>query len=304
MPIPPQIFVWKRQIGKALMDHDHTKAGCALLDCQETELLLCCDSCAHRKYVVYSCQHRACPICGYRLAQQRADFAEAMLKEMKYPKLITLTMPTWTQCPREGIKFIRKKFAQLRARKLWRPVRGGCYGIELIEKTDGWHIHIHTIIDAPYLPKQHIFSAWRDLLGMSYASIDVRAARTPAQRRYACKYVGKGSGVNNDAAAMVRWYEAVKGSRLFGTFGAWYNARAEDFLNDSDEPQETIKCECCGAEKSMFYARDGPWIYGKAWEELKDHYCRGLPDSRPLEVDANGDPSPHAQIDFSEELFD
>lgn len=282
--VPKPVLSWKKKIADALRERGHEKASERVRDCSQIELLLCCENCGHKKYVTYKCQARVCPICSWQLARTRARFSEALLKQMKYPKFLTLTMPTWTGDPREGIKFLREGFSKLRSREIWKNVKGGCYQIELKPKENGWHIHIHVLMDAPYLAKQKLFSAWRDILNLPYASIDIRAAKSERQKKYITKYAVKEADFNGDASAVVDWYEAVKGSRIFGTFGQWYNTRIEELLNSEEFEVFKPVCEWCGDPDHMFYARDGPFIFGKSWVEICTTFVGDWAVSRPIEA--------------------
>lgn len=281
--VPPHVIAWKNKISRALEARGHETAARNLDKCAETELLLICMNCAARKYVVYHCQSRICPVCSWSISRDRAHYADALLRQMKYPKFLTLTMPTWTGDPREGIKYLRQCFTKLREQKVWKPVVGGVYQIELKPKEEGWHIHVHILMDAPYLPKQKIFTAWKDILGTDYASIDIRACKTKEQRDYVTKYVAKAADFKGDAEAVVDWYEATKGSRLFATFGKWYNAKIEELLDPEEFKPFKPACENCGQTGHMFFARDGPWIFGRdRWNEEQGSWCGDDPVERPL----------------------
>ena len=282
MPKKPPAFVikWKNSIADELQRRGYEKPASKLRDCSERELLLCCDNCGHNKFVTFLCSNRICPICAWRLSKERAEYSEAMLGQMEYAKFLTLTMPRWKDDPTDGIKYIRSCFSKLRSRKVWKGVRGGCYQIELKQKQDGWNIHIHILLDSPFLPKQKLFTAWKDILGLEYASIDIKACRTKEQRKYVVKYVSKDEDFKGNTKLAVDWYEAVLGSRLYGTFGRWYNAKIEELLNRADHEVYVPQCENCGAVRSMFYARDGPFIFGKDWLNVRISFCGCNEDSR------------------------
>ncbi len=295
--VPTAVLAWKNQLAAALVDNAHDTAGINISKCSQTELLLCCESCGYKKYVVYHCQARICPICSWNISRERARYADALLRQMKYPKFLTLTMRTWMGDPREGIKYLRQSFSKLRAQKLWRTVVGGCYQIELKPKGEGWHIHVHVLMDAPFIPKQKLFSAWREILNEKYVAIDIRACRTKAQRAYVTKYVSKNEDFHNDVNVAVEWYEATKGSRLFGTFGEWYNAKLEELLNPGEFEVWRPACENCGDENHMFFARDGPFIFGDDWDDRKNYLVGNLPMERPIEAAA-----PEVALDFLDKL--
>ena len=291
-PVPPRLigvfkrrkhFLRKRRYAKAFADASYDKVASQLNECQETESLVVCHSCRGSWWITTRCRLRVCPLCSFVKAQERAIFIQAMCKEMKHPKLLTLTFPTWTDDPRAGIKLLRASFSRLRRFTFMRHVVGGAYQIELKQKTGGWHIHLHSIMDAPYLPYQKIFTAWKAITGVSVPQVDIRAASTPEAQAYAAKYASKSNSFDAQPQSIVAWYEATKGSRLFGTFGKWFNKTLADVLPDKFADIEPPRCPHCGAVKSAFLARDGPFIFGpELWHDIAQVMLDGLDDIRPI----------------------
>jgi len=207
-----------------------------LRDCEETEILACCSGCGKSWYIKNFCRLRVCPLCSFRVSRERAKFMEYMCKDMAHPKMITLTLPTWTKVPQDGIKYLRECFNKLRRTTLFKKVVGGAYQIELKSKADGWHIHMHILLDCPFIPYQRLFSEWKTITKVKAPQIDVRSADSEKARAYMCKYASKSADFEGHFENVVDWYEAVKGQRLFTTFGNWYNVKMEDVLEeDADE---------------------------------------------------------------------
>lgn len=255
-----------------------------LMDCQETEQLICCSSCRSSWWVLTKCRKRVCPLCSYEVAQERGRFMLALTRQMKYPKLVTLTMPLWTDEPRRGITHLRSCFLKLRHSPVFRKVRGGAYQIELKQKPGGWHIHMHMLIDAPFLPYQHLFSAWRSILGGVVPQVDIRSAQDEAARVYAAKYASKSAGFDMKPETIVAWYNATKGTRLFATFGEWYNVTMHELDPDTPLPLEATVCPACGAEKTVFRARDGPMLFGHdVWRDIEQVFMPGKEWTRDIE---------------------
>lgn len=245
-----------------------------LRECQETEILACCSACGKSWFVINRCRLRVCPLCSYEVAKLRGEFLVAMTKHMQHPKMITLTMPLWTAEPRRGITFLRDKFNLLRRHSLFDPVKGGAYQIELKEKDEGWHIHMHVLVDAPFIPYQHLFTEWKKILGTTAPQIRIQAASSPRAKEYVCKYAAKSSDFDTSADGIVKWYEATKGMRLFATFGKWYNATIEELDGEHADRQTVAVCPSCGGLRTVFLARDGPFLYGhEGWRDLETHYA-------------------------------
>jgi len=254
-----------------------------LKDCEETEVLACCSHCGSAWYIVNHCRLRVCPLCSYKVAKERAQFLEAMCKDMSHPKMLTLTMPTWTENPRDGIAFLRKAFNKLRKRPLFKSVVGGAYNIELKPKDTGWHIHAHVLLDCKYIPYQQVFTEWKKIIGHNCPQIDIRAAVTKEARAYQCKYAVKASDFDRTPGSVVDWYLATKGTRLFTTFGKWYNVKIEELDMEGVTQESPPTCPHCNSEGTTFLARDGPFIYGhEAWDEVKGAMVGGHEEIRDI----------------------
>jgi len=268
-------FVRKRQYALAFTQAGHTTVAQQLIDCQETEVLACCSDCGQSWYILNRCRLRVCPLCSWEVSKKRADQLAGLAGLMKYPKMITLTMPLWEHDPKEGIKYLRECWNSLRRSKVFARVRGGAYQIELKPKDTGWHIHMHAIVDAPYLPHQQIYSAWTKILGVNHAQIDIRAAKSKEQQAYVAKYASKAADFHSGYDVVVKWYEATKGQRLFATFGKWFNQKMEELGENGvfDKPKPV--CPYCKSESTTFLARDGPFIFGgRNWNEMGTYFTR------------------------------
>lgn len=277
-------FVRKRVYAEAFADRDLPKIAVQLRDCQETEVLACCTECGKSWYILNRCRLRVCPLCAYTVSLKRAEFLQNLAGKMEYPKFITLTMPLWTHDPHDGIKFLRKCWNSLRRDPIFNKVKGGAYQIELKRKPTGWHIHIHSLLDAPYLPYQRLFTVWRKLIGAQAPQVDIRAATTPEQIRYIAKDVSKKADFHQNPGDVVDWYEATKGHRLFGTFGTWYNITMEELAHEGKLEDAKSVCPHCKAVDSTFLARDGPFIFGpQEWKETYSIMTGDRPLTRPIQ---------------------
>jgi len=256
-----------------------------LNDCSETMALVICQKCDHKFYVVEHCKLRCCPLCSFQVAKERAKYNFALCQNMKSVKLLTLTMKAVTENEKEAIHYLRKCFNKLRRHKLMRSVRGGASSIEVIAHPDYCHIHLHAILDCAYIPNQQLFTAWRNILGVAYASIDIRQADSREARVYIAKEVGKNMAIYEDPAMIVKWYHIIKGVRLWTTFGTFYNKKLNELDDEKDEPEFIPACPKCGAHHSMYFARDGPYIWGgEQWSHVQHMVTGGLPEKIEAEI--------------------
>jgi len=274
----------KRAYAKAFDRAEQSHIATRLNDCEEREVVAACRSCNHHWWVIDHCRLRVCPLCSWKVSKQRATFVRIMLHSMKHPKHLILTMPTWTRDPRDGIAMLRQYFNALRSAPVFKTVKGGAYQIELKRKPEGWHIHVHTILDAPYLPYQQLFSAWQQITGEAAPQVHIKAATSPQEQDYVTKYVVKSAGFEDDSDDIVAWYEATKGSRLFTTFGTFYNAKIEELSpEDIIKIPETI-CPHCGKKGTTYLARDGPYIWGHdAWKDIESTIIGDEGYTRPID---------------------
>ena len=291
-------FRRKRAYAEAFKSAGYDRIAEALASCEETEQLVCCSHCSGHWWVLSRCRLRVCPLCSYKIAKDRARYIQSVTMSMQHPKMLTLTVPRWKTDPRDGIAFLRKSFNRLRRQKVMRTVTGGAYTIELKRKQDGWHIHIHAMLDTPYIHYRKLWTAWREITQIPVPQIDIRSADTKEARAYLCKDASKVVAYDCNPADIVAWYEATKGQRLWATFGKWYNASYDSLGLDDPKDVEPVTCPHCGATRTAFFARDGPRIYGhEDWRSLEPVF---LPDGhwrRPVPEASEYIDNPHPELD-------
>ena len=282
--IPSYVLKRKHTYANAFDNAGLPDVAKKLRECSQLELLLCCQHCGGTQYVVYHCKSRVCPICSWHQSIARADFLRRLVAQMKFPKMITLTIPARNEPARDSIKYLRQCFQKLRDRKLFKDVVGGAYQIEVKVKKGHFHVHMHVIMDCPFIHYTQLYKEWSDITGVDGVQIDIRAAKTEAQIAYIVKYAQKAAELRADGSDVVKWWNAVKGSRLFGTFGKWYNIKLEDLLEPDENVPEKPPCPDCGELGNQFFFRDGSMIFGKDWIHLKGFFLhKGFPESRPVD---------------------
>jgi hypothetical protein len=181
-------------------------------------------------------------------------------------------MPRWTGEPRDGIKHLRESFLRLRRSGDIPELQGGCYTIEVIPKEDGWHIHMHLIIEAAYVPQQRLIVAWGKALEVNAPSVDVRDAAQGSAAKYVAKYVTKSLGKDATPDQYVDLWEAIHGSRLFALFGTWYKDSAKLAALGKTLDDAKAKCPKCGEVGAMFDVRCGAFVFGNEWKNIRHLY--------------------------------
>lgn len=293
-PRPPPVIVstkrkkWivlKNRYAEVFERHGDEKTARKMRECTETLSLVICSHCNHKWYVVTHCKLRACPICSFQVSRKRAEYLNALCQKIKSVKLLTLTMPSWKGQPRAGVKLLRDSFNKLRRQKLFKSCVGGAYCIELIPNDGYTHIHMHAILDCNYLPYQKIFTHWRALFDVNHIEVDIRQAESREARSYIAKEVGKNMAISLDPERIVEWYNAIKGSRLWTSFGTFRNVSLEQLDDEKKEKDFAPVCPCCGNTKTMFFARDGPFVCGgEFWSRYEKTMTGGLAFQIPADI--------------------
>lgn len=241
-------FQRKRRVAEAFLQAGEFEIAQHLRDCQETSRQCICTCCGHVFYIEDRCRQRTCPLCSYSSSIKRAEWIKRMLHGMKFPKLLTLTIRRTKDDPRDVIDRLRGLFNELREDACFAKVKGGCYQIELKWRGDGWHVHMHVMMDCPFMPRQLIYSAWRRITGQDVVNIDIKAATTDAEIAYVAKYAAKSADYEGDIPQVVAWWKATKGKRLFAGFGEWYHKEPPEAEDDENSFEPHFLCPSCGRE--------------------------------------------------------
>lgn len=261
------------------------KAAASLRECHTTEHLTGCTACGAAWWVTTKCRSRICPICAWKTAQARAQLIQHMIIGLKHPKFITLTMPRWDGDPGEGISFLRKAFGKLRKSGGIPGLEGGCYSIEVIPKDDGWHIHMHLIVDCSFTPHKKLIAAWGQALGVTSPSVDIRDAAGQSAAKYVAKYVTKSLDPKDGPEAFAKLYQAIAGMRLFSLFGKWY--RSAPMVEALQGARDHVRCKCpaCGELGTLFDVRCGRFVFGKDWDNISKFWLGKATDATRKKAD-------------------
>lgn len=160
---------------------------------------------------------------------------------MSAPKLLTLTIKR-ARLDRARVSFLRRAFRRLRQQDAWRA-HGGIYCIESgkIRADGSANLHIHAIIDAPYISQRVLSGMWRKATDGEGYIVDIRAYRKPSRGvKYLTKYLTKGVG-NLPLWQRNLINDAFHGVRLFQPFGTMVRVNAPIAV-----------CPSCGATGAVY----------------------------------------------------
>lgn len=204
------------------------------------------------------CRDRLCPFCSQIRCRQVGARVAFLIAKADAPKLITLTLREDQAKLSDRMSRLLNCFRDLRRRKVWRDnVRAGLAAIEVTRGAsgDGWHVHLHAVVDASYIPQDLLSGQWEDVTGDS-PIVDIRAIYDRARATtYVAKYVTKPAELSRWTAAELRDYaDGMHRRRTLITFGAWHNLAC-----DTDEPEDhdATLSDGCSVGRIRWAARRG-----------------------------------------------
>lgn len=251
------------------LDPDNPE-GTKLAACHTLQSIAVCKSCNTTKTFWNRCERRYCPICARRLARERRQQFEFWFRKLHRPKFLTLTMRN-TEDLADGVSRLKKAWQSLRRSKLFEPVKAGLWSIEVTNQGRGWHVHLHAVIEAPFLPQDQIEKAWSKRIGQEQSIVHIKQLTGPDGSREALKYSAKPTEmVNWSDKDLLAYLAVVPKLRLFGVWGKLHGERSAWSEWVADLRAESTKCEC-GCNTWRILDQPDPKLHSPHW----------LPPTRP-----------------------
>ena len=207
-----------------------------------------CADCSNFRDVPTYCGDRFCPICSSPRRARVRHRLDSLIKHSPTPvgystKFITLTIPN-SENLRLGVKALMEAFRRLRQQRWWKSyVDGGAFVVEITGHKGAWHIHIHAIISARFIPVRLLSKRWEKVSGGKI--VWIKRIPTSACVLYLTKYLSKIATEDNEDFEVS---DALKGIRLFQPIGAWHNLKLAHV-------KHPYKCTCCGGTHWMVIDR-------------------------------------------------
>lgn len=202
-----------------------------------------CQDCGAYPAFPTSCKHRLCPDCAARRGALLISEHESLLKELRYPKMLTLTFLSVAHLTRKFIRWARSCFTRLRHRKIFSGCWGGIYSFEATySKGFGWHLHIHAVIGSKFISQAELSAEWEKITGAW--DVDIRAIRGDdkwAAIQEVVKYPCKAATFIDNPDLVDEWLNATEGVNLAYGFGAMYRVRTKE------HGSQPLVCPVCGS---------------------------------------------------------
>jgi len=251
--LTPQTEFWqsahvhKESIAAKLREGGQPALAQVLDDCCSDAKALVCASCGKFKTFFTHCDNFFCPCCQARLSRARRREVEWWTKAIGQPKHVVLTVRNAGTLDKTYLKWFKACLGKLRRRKFARNWHGGFYSIEVTNEGRGWHVHAHLLIDARFIDNQALAVEWANIVGQDFAIVKVKDVRQKSYLNEVTKYAVKSHDLARwSAADVVAFVVAVKGSRMFGTFGSLFKQRGEwrEFIDTQTREPEKCPCGC------------------------------------------------------------
>jgi Replication protein len=215
--------------------------------CGVEELYCTCAQCGNAETFFYNCNRKFCPRCQPRIARARRESLKAWAERVNQPKHLVLTMRNFPVLTKPKIRQFQKALLQLRKRKIWSNVKGGCATIEITNEGRGWHLHAHLLIDCRFLDIKQCAIEWGHLVRQEYGIVRIADVRNKSYLAECAKYVAKGSEIAAWPAEQIwEFVLAIKGCRFFFAFGSLFKMGGEirRALNQARGGGKVCKCGC------------------------------------------------------------
>lgn len=234
----------------------------------QTEMTMACTSCAGRTKIKMSCKRKWCPCCARQLAAGRVAELDLIIKSMRHPLFVTLTMKNVSEISSGDVRRLRRCFGKLRHRKIWKTrVTGGAAAIEIVNTGKGWHPHIHAIVECKWLAiktpeesrydrpavkkakrkaaAQEFERIWSKILGQESSSVKISRVSGASQSPRDNPDSNPDSGPKNIGLEVLKYaitaesllsckepigdmLRAIDGTRMMTTFGVAHGSKVRD----------------------------------------------------------------------------
>lgn len=181
------------------------------------------------RVIAEHCRNRWCPRCrSYVQARTRRRLEKWLATANRDAlKFVTLTLKPSSRPLCEQLAHLWRSFRRLRSSRFWRALsaRGLCVA-ETTRGADGrhWHVHLHAIMESPYVDARKLSAAWRTASSGSFI-VKVKQVRrdqpTESLSQYLSSYMAKEPpGVDaTDAKLVAEWVRALTAQHWVVSFG-------------------------------------------------------------------------------------
>jgi len=252
----------------------------AKLDTCGQKTALVCTGCGGHHPIETRCNRRWCPVCSRKLAARRVAKYDRRLTRLQWPLWVTLTIQNSDD--EAIVERLKAGWKAFRRKNIFKAhTVGGLWALEVTERGNGWHPHIHAMLDCKWLSasvppphphdsteqfyekidaaKAELSEEWGQCVGRDWAvALAVRKSATTCSREL-LKYCVKGSDLLESLLPIAPMIRQIDSGRSISTFGTLREGRLPP---EPDDDRPAVACTECGAEKSWIPADVAARFYG------------------------------------------
>lgn len=234
-------------VAAKLREFGRTDIAEELEACHRDSWNIVCTGCRKSSKVWNRCDLFFCPRCAPRLSNERHDRCKFWVSKVSRPLHVVLTVGNMRDLSRGVLVSFCDAWARLRRMVVWEKVRGGFYRIEVTNEGNGWHLHLHCLIDCDFLCGKKLSIAWAKASRGWGKIVKVLPVTGDSYLREVTKYVVKGDQLAKWSAADIAVFvDTFRGKRTFGVFGSMrgFRQEAKDFAEAQAQDRKACECGC------------------------------------------------------------
>lgn len=208
------------------------------------------------------CKNKWCPECARPLAAKRSAKMAQIVRTFSWPMFVTLTMKNVEDLTGDAVRELRRAFGRWRRMAGQRMIRGGLATIEVTNIGNGWHPHLHAVLDCPWLgparlrpfpweprhkkaecyrlAKMANEEAWARALRAPQGTMHIKRTSDSSVTKEVVKYAVKGSDLVACRESIGQLIDCLTKTRLMTTFGSAHGFKFDE--------SEILRPPCCCAE--------------------------------------------------------
>jgi hypothetical protein len=234
-----------------------------LENCHSYYTVATCGDCGKVRKFPNRCDRFYCPECANHLQHERQKQIQWWAERITQPKHVVLTIKNVKKLTPGHVDELRRMFSKLRRRKFARNWIGGYYGIQVTTGKQGWHLHIHALVDARWISEAELSQEWKACTNGYGYIVKVKDCRKSDYLRETTRYVIHGSQIAAwSPATIASFVSAFKGKRTFGVFGKLYGQRVEFAEWIASLKQVKPRCDCGSC--NVRYQTESDWMISQA----------------------------------------
>lgn len=238
-------LIMKSSLVSKLIECDEIDLAGKIDRCHTTKMVKVCKNCARVSTYWNHCNNFLCPVCAAALSAQRRLSIQWWASQIQQPKHVVVTVKSFPTLTQARVRWIRQCWNQLRRTTLAKEWSGGCYSLECTHSAEGWHLHIHALIDCRWIDSRLLSAKWFQVTGGAGYIVKVKDVREKSYLAEICKYAAKPVDlVSLNAFELWQFIGAFSGLKQFTVFGTLRGSRQAWRAELERRKLDHNTCEC------------------------------------------------------------